>query len=121
MLLCADGEGYANLCDLLTLAHRERLKPHLELEHLATHSVGLFAVADVSAWLHAGKPNVAVAALQRLSKYFEGRLFVEAVHHHRAGDAVIVEQLGALSQTLGLSLVATKCSAPRNTRRLYPL
>ncbi len=38
VLLCADRDGYANLCDLLTLAHQDRLRPGLALEQLRGHS-----------------------------------------------------------------------------------
>src|SRR5688572_24330344 len=34
VLLCADREGYANLCDLLTSAHLDRLQPGLSLGQL---------------------------------------------------------------------------------------
>lgn len=115
VLLCADSGGYANLCDLLTLAHRnrahrERLKPQLEPHGLEGRSAGLFCLADVAAWVRVGSGHVAAAALRRLSSSFPDRLFVELVHHRRAGDSRMVQQLAALSQSLNLPVVATNAA-----------
>jgi error-prone DNA polymerase len=107
VLLCANDEGYANLCDLLTLAHRERLRPRLAPEDLQGHSAGLFCLADVSAWLRADKHHVAWSALQRLLPWFGSRLSVELVHHRRAGDSVMVQETVALAESLGLPVAAT--------------
>ena len=107
VLLCADAEGYANLCDLLTRAHRERLNPQLAPEDFAGHSAGLFCLADVSNWVRIGKHRVAANALQRLSTFFGKRLFVELVNHRYAGDGETVQQSVLLAQSLGLSAIAT--------------
>jgi len=51
VLLCADGEGYANLCDLLTRAHLraaqsgDRKHPHLHWDDLRGHTSGLFCLS----------------------------------------------------------------------------
>src|SRR5690606_24665735 len=47
VLLAADREGYANLCDLLTHAHRERLNPSLSWGDLREYSDGVFCLADL--------------------------------------------------------------------------
>ena len=107
VLLCADAEGYANLCDLLTHAHRERLNPQLAPDDFAEKNAGLFCLADVSNWLRAGKGHVAASALRRLFRYFDKRLFVELIHHRRADDGSIVQQAVALAESLDLSVVAT--------------
>jgi DNA polymerase III alpha subunit len=77
VLLCADAEGYANLCDLLTLAHRTRLSPRLGVEDLRAHAGGLFCLADAGPLVRAGKHQAARQVLASLRETFSPRLFVE--------------------------------------------
>ena len=112
VLLAADQEGYANLCDLLTLAHltrRERREhePQLTLDQLAAHREGVFCLADVSAWLKGGRLGVAEGALRKLKGIYADRLFTEVVHHRRAGDSWLLRQVQALAAALSIPIAAT--------------
>jgi error-prone DNA polymerase len=117
VLLCADATGYANLCDLLTLAHRTRLKPQLEAEHLREHSCGLFCLADAAPLMRAGEHPAARQVLAQLHKVFDSRLFVELVHHRREGDTLALQQCALLAESLSLPVVASNAvrhAAPRD-------
>ncbi len=117
VLLCADAEGYANLCDLLTLAHRTRLDPQLEAEHLRTHAGGLFCLADATPMMRAGQHQAARQVLAWLHEAFGARLFVELVHHRREGDTWVMQQCASLAESLCLPTVASNAvrhAAPRD-------
>ncbi len=118
VLLCADGEGYANLCDLLTRAHLraaqsgDRKHPQLHFNDLQGCMRGLFC----SSGGHGGALSRLIAAKQfskarafacELAALFPGRFFVELVHHERAGDDEHLRLLLELAETLGLPTVAT--------------
>lgn len=107
VLLCANAEGYANLCDLLTHAHRERLNPQLAIEDLRERSGGLFALADVRVLIGRGESARLRRVLSELKSLFEARLFLELVHHWHNGDGRAMRQIEAIAQTNQLRVVAT--------------
>ncbi len=107
VLLCANGEGYANLCDLLTHAHRERLNPQLSLEDLRDRTDGLFALADIRVLVTCGETATLRRVLCELKSLFETRLFLELVHHWHNGDGRAMRQIEAVAQTHKLRVVAT--------------
>jgi DNA polymerase III alpha subunit len=118
VVLCADGEGYANLCDLLTLAHShaaeegDRKTPFLRLEELRERTGGLFCLSSahdttLARLLDARQWSTARAFARTLAELFPGRFFIELVHHERAGDDERVRWLIDLAQSLQLPFVAT--------------
>ena len=107
VLLCADNAGYANLCDLLTLAHRERLKPTLDPADLQDKCEGLFGLVDLSPPLLGAQWKVLRRAVSFLRSVFGTRLFVELVHHHEEGDSARIAQLVAIANSWQLPVVAT--------------
>ncbi len=118
ILLCADGEGYANLCDLLTLAHRraadagDRSYPLLHFEELRDHTGGLFCLTGD----HEGALSRLVEEKQwsrargwalELQNLFGERLRIELTHHERPGDDARLRHLVELAQILSIPAVAT--------------
>ena len=118
VLLCADASGYANLCDLLTLAHLraaqkgDRSKPSLHFAELRGHAEGLFCLTGdhdgaLSGFLEAGQWSRAQAFAGALRSVFGERLLIELTHHERPGDDARLRHAVELAQTLGVSTVAT--------------
>jgi error-prone DNA polymerase len=118
VLLCADSEGYANLCDLLTLAHGraalsgDRSKPILRFEELRPHAKGLFCLTGdhdgaLSGFLEKGQWSRAREWTAELQSIFGDRLRIELTHHERPGDNERLRHLIELSQTLSIPAVAT--------------
>ena len=114
VLLAADREGYANLCDLLTHAHRERLNPSLSWEDLHNSSDGLFCLADLRELCVLERFALAEKHLRYLSHIYPGRTFIELIHHERAGDRLLNFQLQQLAASLRLPCVPT--NAVRHAR-----
>ncbi|BCM94537.1 error-prone DNA polymerase (plasmid) [Abditibacteriota bacterium] len=118
VLLCANGEGHANACDLLTTAHRraaergDRKHPHLLLDDLRGHTDGLFCLGGshesaLYQLLDARQWSKARAWAAQLAQLFPGRFFIELVHNEREGDTERLRQLLELAEVLGLPTVAT--------------
>jgi error-prone DNA polymerase len=114
-LLAETPEGYANLCRLLSLAHREneRLSPQLPYSALAAHSRGLIALSgcrlgEVPRLLDANRPAAAERAVHRYREWFgsEG-FFLELQQNLAPGDTRRVRALAELGRRLGIPLVAT--------------
>jgi error-prone DNA polymerase len=107
VLLCADREGYANLCDLLTLAHRNkeahRLTPRLRLEEFRGRGAGLFALVNPATL----GPLEIMEALPLLRACFGERLFIELVSWRREGDRHHVRQIQELASSFKVRTVAT--------------
>lgn len=113
VLLAESPEGYANLCELLTIAHLRR-----RLDHLAT----LAEVARLSAGLHcltgtygsklwelvdSRRPEDAQVWIQTLHSVFGARLSIEMAHHLRPGDSKRLSTLNKLAEVTYVPLVAT--------------
>jgi error-prone DNA polymerase len=118
ILLCADREGYANLCDLLTLAHRraadagDRSKPELCFDEMRAHAQGLFGLTGdhdgaLSGFLARQQWTRARQWVCALQHVFGDRLFVELTHQERSGDNARLRHLMELAQTLAIPTVAT--------------
>lgn len=118
VLLSADAGGYANLCDLLTLAHLraaqkgDRSKPSLHFEELRGHAEGLFCLTGdhdgaLSGFLEVGQWSRARAFAGALQSVFGERFFIELTHHERPGDGARLRNSIQLAHTLGISTVAT--------------
>src|SRR3954454_20102720 len=92
-LLVEDERGYANLCRLLTRAHRdtrppgrerELLAPALPLEDLLAHATGLVCLTGCARHGHATRnPNALASLLPALGR---DRLYVELQRPYERGD-----------------------------------
>ncbi len=118
VLLCADQNGYANLCDLVTLAHLraaqkgDRSKPSLHFEELRAHAEGLFCLTGdhdsaLSGFLEARQWARARAFAGALQSVFGDRLLIELTHHELPGDNARLRSSIEMAQTLGIATVAT--------------
>lgn len=114
-LLCADLEGYRNLCRLLSRTHLRG--PHDEsvvhLDDLRECSRGLIALSgclngEAATALAAGRTSRARRALERLASCFaRGDFYVELVQPLTRQAPRIVGGLTSLAGELGLPVVAT--------------
>ena len=118
ILLCADNEGYANLCDLLTLAHLnaahngDRRAPQIALADLRDRTGGLFCLSGahdgaLSRLVESGQRGRARKWACELASLFPSRFFIELTHHERPDDNARLRSLVELADALELSLVAT--------------
>ena len=113
-LLAETRQGYANLCWLISQAHREdRRRPLLDLALLEGHTEGLIALSgcrqgEVSSLLD---ERSFVAAGETASHYRdlfgESNYFLELQQHLVQGDTQRNRRLVDLAQELGLGVVAT--------------
>ena len=125
-LLCESGQGYANLCRILTAAHagtrrpgredREPLPPAVALETVAELNEGLVCLSgcarDGSALHDPGGAARLAAAFGR------ERFFVELQRPYERGDARRHAMLRGLAERLGVETIATgnvHAHAPRRT------
>ena len=113
-LLAETPAGYANLCRLLTDAHRgsPRNSPSLPLDRLLERSEGLILLTGCrrSPLLHALEDSTATgeAFAERLVRAFgPDRLFVEIQQNFVRGDSERVRRLTRLADRMGLPVVAT--------------
>lgn len=112
ILLCADSDGYANLCDLLTLAHHNREDPGIAFADLEGHCDGLFCLsgdrrAKIAWEVERGRYGIAACYARRLHWLFKDRFFIELVHHDRQGDQFLISRLCRLAETCGIKTVAS--------------
>lgn len=114
-LLVESGEGYANLCRLITLARRDQPKgiARLNKTHLASHAAGLIALSgcpqgEIPSRLAMGATAEALQVSQGYARLFgPARFFIELQRHHRQGDIRLIGQLISLADYAGLPVVAT--------------
>lgn len=117
-LLAADQDGYANLCDLLTSAHRnaadagDRSTPQVSLTSLRGYTEGLFALTGghdgaLSHYLASKQWSKARAFAGGLKDLFGPRLFIEMTHHERSFDNERLRLLLELGQNLNIPTVAS--------------
>ncbi len=128
VLLAENGEGYANLCWLISHAQLAESKGHarLPLAQLPGHHGGLIALTacrqgPVARPLLAGDRTGALAALRQLQGIFPpGYLYVEVQNHLRREDADLAAHIAELAAEVGLPLVATNDThyATRDGHRL---
>jgi len=115
VLLAEDGEGYANLCWLISRAQLGGSKGHarLPLALLEGHERGLIALTacrrgPVARPLLTGDRASAATALRHLQSIFPpGCLYVEVQNHLLREDAALLAQVTQLAEEAGLPLVAT--------------
>ena len=114
-LLAETPQGYANLCRLLSLAHREseRRFPHLPYAALAEHTAGLIALSgcprgQVPLLLEQGRTVEAERAAARYREWFgPDGFFLETQQNLVRGDVERLKALAELGGRMNLALVAT--------------
>lgn len=127
-LLAETEQGYANLCRLITLAHRrtrawepgashtpaqDPRPPALDPADLPSHTRGLIVLSgcrrgELARLLDQARPECAERAAQRLIELF-GRenTYLELQHNLVQGDTQRLAHLARLAERTGLPLVAT--------------
>lgn len=93
-LLAETRRGYANLCRLLTLAHRGQPKGRARLAHrdLAAHAGGLIGLSgcrrgEIPRLLMAGEPERALEVARGYARLFGPEcFFIELQRHYHPGD-----------------------------------
>jgi error-prone DNA polymerase len=127
-LLAEREQGYANLCRLITLAHKrtrawepdathppagDPRPPALDPSDLARHTAGLIVLSgcrsgEVARLIDDGRSDAAHLAAERLADLFGAdNTFIELQHNLVQGDTRRVARLARLAARLGLPLVAT--------------
>ncbi|MDF1514304.1 MAG: DNA polymerase III subunit alpha [Anaerolineae bacterium] len=107
--------GYANLCQLLTLAHREQPKgtSRLRYQDLAVYSSGMIVLSGctqgaVASQIAQRKFRQARDAAQWLIDHFEPHhVYIELQRHYHSGELRLNKALIDLAETMALPLVAT--------------
>ena len=114
-LYAQDDAGYLNLCTLTSLAHLERPveePAHVTFDQIMGRTNGLIALTGASEGAVArlvadGQPDAAADYLDRVSRLFPGRTYVEIARTldpvEGASEAALIE----LAHAQGLPLVAT--------------
>jgi len=111
-LLVETGEGYANLCRLITLARQGREKgvARLSKRDLAAHAGGLIALSgcrrgEIAQLLTANRFERALEVARGYARVFS--FFIELQRHYRRGDNRMLRDLVVLADRAGLEVVAT--------------
>jgi error-prone DNA polymerase len=114
VLLVQDARGYANLCELISLAQLRGRKrdARTRLDDFAGRSDGLIALSGgtnglIERALRARDDDGAFAIGVQLRDLFPGRFYLELQHHLRPEDGALVQALVQLAQRLGVAYVAT--------------
>ena len=127
-LLAETAEGYANLCRLLSIAHRggERRQPRLPYAELASHARGLIALSgcrlgQVPRLLMQGRRAEAERSAGQLREWFgDGCFFLELQLNLAYEDAGRCRALAELGQALRIPLVSTN-NTHYHLRERHPL
>jgi len=129
VLLAGSEAGYANLCDVLTLAHhRDRLRPEATLDEAAAHAGDVWCLTGAEgcrlwALLDAGRPIDARDWLGTLRAAYGERLSVEVSDALTPGSRRRVGRLVRAAGRAGVPLLATNDvrHGPRHDYRRYDL
>jgi error-prone DNA polymerase len=125
-LLCESGQGYANLCRILTAAHAGTRRPGREDREPLPPSVPLDSVAELSDGLvclsGCARDGLALhdqhGAARLAAAFGRKRFFVELQRPYERGDARRHTTLRDLAAALGVQTIATgnvHAHAPRRT------
>ena len=113
VLLAQDREGYGNLSTLITLGRsRTRGEPSVDLDALARHAKGLFALTGgprgwVPALAAQGDTDAACEATATLLDIFDRRVAVECWDHGLPEERATSQALIAVARALDIPWVAT--------------
>jgi DNA-directed DNA polymerase III PolC len=114
-LLAETPRGYANLCQLLTLAHRGQPKgaARLALADLADHTAGLIALSGcrqgaIVKRIITGAYDAALEIAQGYTRLFGAEnFFIEVQRHYHPGEMRLLGHLVGLADRLRLPVVVT--------------
>jgi DNA polymerase III alpha subunit len=114
VLLAENREGYGNLCTLVTRARLDhpRGRPRVDLDTLARHAGGLFALTGCSrGWVPRlvarGRTDAACDAAASLIDIFERRIAIECWDHALPEERTVTRELIALARALDVPWVVT--------------
>ena len=114
MLLVEDARGYANLCELISIAQMRGSKgdARLQLGDLPSRCDGLIALSGgphgrIERALARDDAAEAYAQARHLHELFGDRMYVELQHHLTDAEARLNEALVRLARELSLPVVAT--------------
>jgi len=114
-LLAETPRGYANLCQLITLAHRGQPKgtARLALTDLVEHTAGLIALSGcwqgaIAKRIIAGAYEAALDVAQGYARIFgPENVYIEIQRHYHPGEMRLLGHLVGLADRLRLPVVAT--------------
>jgi error-prone DNA polymerase len=114
VLLVENERGYANLCELISLAQLRGRKrdSRTQLDDFSGRTEGLIALSGggnglIERALRDRDDDGAFAIGARLRDLFPGSFYLELQHHLRPEDGALVQALVDLAQRLGVPYVAT--------------
>ena len=114
VLLAENERGYANICELISLAQLRGRKrdARARLVDLDGRTDGVIALSGgtnglVEKALRARDDAAALALGARLRDLFPGRFYLEVQHHLRPEDGALVQAMVRLAQALDVPYVAT--------------
>ena len=114
-LLCADREGYRNLCILLSRAYaqgRQLDRPVLQRDWLSGHTQGLVALSggmegEIARLLLAGRSETAQLQLRRWMRLFPDAFYLELSRCGRPHEDTLTLALAQLAGAIACPAVAT--------------
>jgi error-prone DNA polymerase len=114
VLLAENERGYANICELISLAQLRGRKRDArgQLTDFVGRTDGVIALSGgtnglIEKALRAHDDAAAVAIGARLRDLFPGRFYLELQHHLRPEDGALVQAMVRLARTLDVPYVAT--------------
>ena len=114
VLLARDAEGYRNLIRLSSIGYTEGFyyRPRVDRETLARHSDGLIVTSacmagELARHLNAGNDDTAREVADWYANTFPDRYYLEVQAHGTPGQADLNGKIFALSDELGLPVVAS--------------
>ncbi|MGA7306665.1 MAG: DNA polymerase III subunit alpha [Rhodothermales bacterium] len=113
VLLARSRQGYANLCRILTAAHRLKAAGQsLRLAHVYPFREELVCLTGgreglLSRLLESKRPHSAARWLEHLEACFPSALYIELTHQLRPNDSRLLRALHGLAVEQGLPVVAT--------------
>ncbi|MDE2796914.1 MAG: DNA polymerase III subunit alpha [Gemmatimonadota bacterium] len=114
VLLARDAEGYRNLIRLSSIGYTEGFyyRPRVDRETLARHSDGLIVTSacmagELARHLNAGNDDTAREVADWYANTFPDRYYLEVQAHGTPGQAALNGKVFALSDELGLPVVAS--------------
>jgi error-prone DNA polymerase len=112
--LCENGQGYSNLCRILTQAHlsRKDRRPQVSREFLREHNGGLIALSgcnqgEIPKLLRQGEIDKAREAIDFYKDAFGDRFFVEIIRYPSREGMVDSYRLATFAIEGGIPVVAT--------------
>ncbi len=113
-LLCMNDEGYRNLCRIVSGSAEKGLSgvPLTSPELLKRHNGGLIALSgcengEIFRTLSGQRYEAAASAVKRYSEIFNGRFYLEAMHHGTDTEQSVLPQLRRLSSELSIPICPT--------------